>query len=641
MTVAAGIEIVPGGHLESGRSQISVEAHGAMGATGGVHGSLVSASEPGSSSTNWKSVLASLGVKATGQQVQGVSVEESDEGESITQTADGDPAAAHIAASDRIGAGSPQSSAAAVPFNVAKQSVASQPAIKPFLSQPAVRGSLAVSQGPASGGGEIAVRSTEKSSQSPAKLGGVKQSPHSEKVKRPLAISSETATQQMTLSADSISQPVAVPTTKAPETITSPQGSTQSDNSIPEIPVIRGFESAAYATQVLTQMRTWPGAVNRDTSGSRDTGSGRSVEQGQGPQRTVATPQSANSATTDGQEPLLSASVEIQGQHPATQGDIASTFPAHEIPVENHFPHPDSRSFASPKGNQTGGPADVPVSSIGMQSASPNAATEQMAPRVAETASAQALTTGSIAASIQRTARPAGLSAVGGSGGIGNHIIHPQSVPSAPEPLGTSSASAGNAAGNLMTNDSNRNSTEIPTSLEPSSGGTFSALDTGHSPSTPTWIHAGGQRAEAGFQDPALGWVSVRAQTSGGGIHAALVPGSAEAAQTLGGHIPGLSDYLAEHHTPVETLTVASPSSRLSDAGLDGSPNQGMQQGTGHGAEQHAGQDTGQNPTTVGEFSVSSTTQGMRAVSIAAQAGATETPMPHSAGSGSHISVMA
>jgi ABC-type nitrate/sulfonate/bicarbonate transport system substrate-binding protein len=115
---------------------------------------------------------------------------------------------------------------------------------------------------------------------------------------------------------------------------------------------------------------------------------------------------------------------------------------------------------------------------------------------------------------------------------------------------------------------------------------TFATLDTAGAAARPTWIHAGTQRAEAGFQDPALGWVGVRADTSGGGVHAELVAGSADAAQALGGHIAGLNAYLAEHHTPVETLTLTAPEGGWAGLGSD--------RGTGEGMQQGAGQQTGQ-----------------------------------------------
>jgi hypothetical protein len=104
---------------------------------------------------------------------------------------------------------------------------------------------------------------------------------------------------------------------------------------------------------------------------------------------------------------------------------------------------------------------------------------------------------------------------------------------------------------------------------------TFSALDAAASPGTPAWTHAGSQHAEAGFRDPALGWVSVRADLNGGGIHATLVPSSTEAAQALDGHLAGLSTHLAEQQSPVASLTMASPS----ESGAENGMGQRMQQG--------------------------------------------------------------
>lgn len=139
---------------------------------------------------------------------------------------------------------------------------------------------------------------------------------------------------------------------------------------------------------------------------------------------------------------------------------------------------------------------------------------------------------------------------------------------------------AGNTSGNMA-------GASLGTAAGAGSRETFAALDAGTTTGTPTWIHAGALRAEAGFQDPALGWIGVRADGSGGGIHAALVPGSADAAQALGGHLAGLNAYLAEQHTPVESLTLAAPESRSADAGTDQSASQGMHPGAG----QNSGQD--------------------------------------------------
>jgi hypothetical protein len=118
-------------------------------------------------------------------------------------------------------------------------------------------------------------------------------------------------------------------------------------------------------------------------------------------------------------------------------------------------------------------------------------------------------------------------------------------------------------------------------------GETFAAMDAEAEVGAPGWIHAGSQSAEAGFQDPALGWVGVRADLSGGNVHAALMPGSAEAAQTLSGHLAGLNSYLAEQHTPVASLTIAGGSGSEVETGAG----QNLQQGAG----QNLGQDAERN----------------------------------------------
>jgi hypothetical protein len=174
----------------------------------------------------------------------------------------------------------------------------------------------------------------------------------------------------------------------------------------------------------------------------------------------------------------------------------------------------------------------------------------------------------------------------------------------------------------------------------PDAAETFAALDGGSAPGKPAWIHAGAQRAEAGFQDPDLGWVGVRADLSGGGVHAALVPGSANAAVTLGGHLAGLNSYLAEQHTPVETLTLAAPENREAGLGAGQDMNQGMSQGFNQGESPHAGQGAGaESPTNRGP-GVSSTSV---AASQEVSAGIGRTDgMGFGQGSGGiHISVMA
>lgn len=117
-----------------------------------------------------------------------------------------------------------------------------------------------------------------------------------------------------------------------------------------------------------------------------------------------------------------------------------------------------------------------------------------------------------------------------------------------------------------------------PTSSPSSTQDAFAVLDREASVGNPTWTHAAGQHAEAGFRDPQLGWVGVRADLNASGIRATLVPSSVDAAQALGGHLAGLSSHLADEHTPVASLSMASPG----ESGADGL-GQHMQQGTeGH-----------------------------------------------------------
>jgi len=82
------------------------------------------------------------------------------------------------------------------------------------------------------------------------------------------------------------------------------------------------------------------------------------------------------------------------------------------------------------------------------------------------------------------------------------------------------------------------------------------AADAGMEWKAPNWVRAGPRHAEAGFEDPVLGWVGVRADWSGSGIHASIVPATTEAAQVLGDHMRGLNDYLTEQRTPVAGIAL-------------------------------------------------------------------------------------
>jgi hypothetical protein len=168
---------------------------------------------------------------------------------------------------------------------------------------------------------------------------------------------------------------------------------------------------------------------------------------------------------------------------------------------------------------------------------------------------------------------------------------------------------------------------------------TLATLDSAAAEMKSTWIHAGAQRAEAGFLDPTVGWVGVRANAVGGGVHAELVPGSVDAAQALGSHMAGLNAYLTEHHTPVETLTLTAPESGWPGLSGDQSAGRDMQQGTG----QQTGQELTQGANSGSEIGESRSRSTIPAVA----SGATALPTELDAGTqpvwlgGKHISVMA
>ena len=111
----------------------------------------------------------------------------------------------------------------------------------------------------------------------------------------------------------------------------------------------------------------------------------------------------------------------------------------------------------------------------------------------------------------------------------------------------------------------------------------FASIDSGTGIGASTWVHAGAERAEAGFEDPALGWVGVRASVSGTGIHAAVVPETTAAAQAIGAHMSGIGAYLSQQHVPVSTLTMAEPAQSGLESSMDGGRQQNASQNDGQG----------------------------------------------------------
>jgi hypothetical protein len=78
---------------------------------------------------------------------------------------------------------------------------------------------------------------------------------------------------------------------------------------------------------------------------------------------------------------------------------------------------------------------------------------------------------------------------------------------------------------------------------------------------SPSWRVTNAHRVEAGYDDPELGWVSVRAESSPSArIHAELIAGTDAAARVLGDHLDGLHQFLKEQRTAVESLSLAAQS---------------------------------------------------------------------------------
>jgi hypothetical protein len=143
------------------------------------------------------------------------------------------------------------------------------------------------------------------------------------------------------------------------------------------------------------------------------------------------------------------------------------------------------------------------------------------------------------------------------------------------------------------------------------------------------WIHADTRRAEAGYLDPSLGWISVRAEAVEGGLHATLVPTSDATAQFLGSHMSGLHVFLSECQMQHATVVLAG-----SDQRSNGFTASADSQGTGQGSP-GGDRGTNQSPTpgaAVLDLGIAAKLEGINTSGLA---------QPHPLLAGEHISVMA
>lgn len=131
-------------------------------------------------------------------------------------------------------------------------------------------------------------------------------------------------------------------------------------------------------------------------------------------------------------------------------------------------------------------------------------------------------------------------------------------------------------AGGLTRTDSH---SENPNNLSRQED-SIEVLDRAVGPNALHWISAGGHRAEAGFRDPSLGWINVRAELGPRGIDVAVVPTCSSAGQVLGSHVELLGAHLEAQGMHVHSVTLTTQDSRL-EAGTGG----GSQQQ--HGGDAH------------------------------------------------------
>ncbi len=197
--------------------------------------------------------------------------------------------------------------------------------------------------------------------------------------------------------------------------------------------------------------------------------------------------------------------------------------------------------------------------------------------------------------------------------GTANEAVH-ATVTGTPAAAQDASASAMVRESGIVTAaNANQRGTESQAVL-PSSGDSahaaFAALDSGGSSAATTWGQAGSHTAEAGYRDPVLGWVSVRAQQDAAGVHATVIPVSQDAAQSLGTHLAGLNAYLAEHNSAVSTVAIAMPDASAAGTG------QNMSSPSGQG-QQNAGQESAPASVSTGTMDRAGTTSNTTLAAIA------------------------
>jgi hypothetical protein len=627
MSVAAGIEIVVGGHPEQGQSRVSAnlaaksQGAGWAGAPG-ANSSLPSAPGAESFRSSWQSMLASLG---TGLQ----NLSQEDAG-AKTVSAAGEPAVAEAA--QTASAAFAGRAALPLPQRVLQQGASPASAKMPFLVRsPCVIPAERAASGAPRQTAAIAAAGSLANAQ-PGESAPLTHSTNPSKSAKLESASGAATTAFASATAGSIPLTVLAPSIESPiaKLVEAPQRDRLADRSAgsptgfaPDSANTHSFHSDG--TRAAADRA---GAVGHQAAAGTDPPSGMAS-----PASDAAQLPTVYGASPDENPDGTEVSATYQAESLAGSEEAMSPGrvpPQADEPTRAHAQSQIQAQLGSPGLEAAAAPVASGEAGRRSEAAQPAAFQSGQSPAVLPLAAKPGLASDGRSAT-QATLRLAHGPGTGESAEHGNRLLNGRSAGPAADASALARDPGGARAAMSTANDSSTGAASGAVSRE-----TFAALDSEAAPGTPTWIHAGAQRAEAGFQDPALGWIGVRGDMGTGGVHASLVPGSADAAQALSGHMAGLNSYLAEHHTPVETLTLAAPEGRWAGSAGDQGASPGMNQGQGKNAGQGAFAEPQSNPSpTPPELTAAASLEAF------AQTGSRDLAVPSARPGGLHISVMA
>ena len=621
MTVAAAIDVTPGGRSDTGTRQTQAGTPGKSQSTL-LTGSLPSSTIAGGAQSfrsSWQSVLAALGAgtnlgdgQGAGANDSGASAPAGLEIDRMKAAGKGSTAPGAVAATalDATGSGQGPSSAR---FAASRSAAVANPQPTASLAENAFS------------------KAHPSESVQDARSSGPTRNTRVEKASETLPpVPPENS---YGLSCTVISIPIlAEPTRPAPHPGTPPPTGSQVDPGRPDAaegsavlaPLAPGASGAAM-NRLGKEASSYPSRSSTAPANSISDSSDAKQAPAQIRQRDNTPSPSPSQALSETVEPEASGRPSVLSQLPDSQLETAQPHPTHPAALLPAGVVPASASSS---------PAPAPASSDLIQPAPITAIPDE-----AQAIESKFPATTSAGAGSTRTATEASWrSAHGTSSGQSVPQANPLhgAQPGVPAQEAPSVAPVRDSAAMGATTSEGSGLASSTTNSGGSPGDTFAAIDGGIATGSHTWIHAGAQRAEAGFQDPNLGWIGVRADTSGGGIHAALIPGSADASLALGGHMAGLNTYLADRHTPVDSLTLAEFDSRSAGSGAGRQGSETMHQG--------AGREDGQ-----GAYSEAQPSSRTGTAAIATAASSEHTPQATGADStydtrkpgGAHISVIA